>query len=129
MRIEHVAIWVKDIEGMKAFYEKYFAASSNAKYHNPAKNFHSYFLQFQDGCRLELMHKPALHENSQPYAAPAYGIVHLAMSVGSKVLVDELVSQLAADGYQVVGQPRTTGDGYYEGVVLDPENNIIEITE
>lgn len=129
MKIEHIAIWVKDLEKMRAFYEQYFGAASNSKYHNPVKNFESYFLSFGDGCRLELMHKPGLIEREQHYASQSFGIVHLAISVGNKMLVDELISKLGADGYNVVGQPRTTGDGYYEGVVLDPEGNIIEITE
>jgi len=32
MRIEHIAIWVKDIELMKDFYCKYFNAKPNDKY-------------------------------------------------------------------------------------------------
>lgn len=128
MKIEHIAIWVKDLEQMRAFYERYFGATANSKYHNPTKNFQSYFLSFEDGCRIELMHKPDLFERGQLYSSQSFGIVHLAISVGSKLLVDELISKLASDGYEVVGQPRTTGDGYYEGIVLDPEGNIIEIT-
>jgi len=53
---------------------------------------------------------------------------HLAISVGSKEKVDELTEKLRADGYTVAGNPRLTGDGYYESVVFDPEGNRIEIT-
>jgi lactoylglutathione lyase len=42
--------------------------------------------------------------------------------------VDTLTERLRADGYRVVGEPRTTGDGYYESVVLDLDGNRIEIT-
>jgi lactoylglutathione lyase len=56
------------------------------------------------------------------------GIIHFAISVGSKEKVDSLTHQLRSDGYQIIGEPRTTGDGYYESVVLDPEKNRIEIT-
>lgn len=129
MKIEHIAFWVQDLERVKAFYEMYFGAISNEKYHNPAKNFQSYFLSFKEGARIELMHKPDVQGVSQTYENQRLGVVHLAISVGSKEKVDSLTSQLKNDGFQVVGQPRTTGDGYYESVILDPENNIIEITE
>lgn len=36
--------------------------------------------------------------------------------------------RLRTDGYHVIGEPRTTGDGYYESVVLDADGNRVEIT-
>ena len=126
MRIEHLAIWAKDLEAMRAFYVKYFGATSNERYHNPAKQFQSYFLSFEGGCRLELMQKNTIQANRN--AGEAIGITHFAITVGSEAGVDELTGRLRADGYQVVGEPRRTGDGYYESVVLDPEGNRIEIT-
>ncbi len=128
MKIEHVAIWVKDLESTKTFYEKYFEAKANVKYHNPIKNFQSYFLSFQNSCRLELMCKPDIIENEKHYEKQHLGIIHLAFSVGSKENVDNLTEKLRKDGYKVAGEPRMTGDGYYESVICDPENNIIEIT-
>ncbi|WP_223601077.1 VOC family protein [Chryseobacterium sp. GVT01B] len=127
MRIEHIAIWVKDLEKSRAFYQKYFGAVSNEKYHNPVKNFQSYFLSFDNGCRLEIMTKPDLRESKNSYESQQYGIIHLAFSVDSIEKVDELTETLRKDGYTVAGEARTTGDGYYESVILDPENNIIEI--
>ncbi|WP_369697079.1 VOC family protein [Fibrobacter succinogenes] len=56
------------------------------------------------------------------------GFTHLSFSVGSKEKVDRLTKEMLGDGIVIVGQPRTTGDGYYESVVLDPEGNRIEIT-
>ena len=56
MRIEHIGLWVKDLEGMKDFYTKYFNAEANDLYHNTTTNFKSYFLTFEGaGTRLELM--------------------------------------------------------------------------
>ncbi len=127
MKIEHLAIWVQDLERMKSFYTQYFDAQSGQKYHNPTKNFTSYFLSFDEGCRLELMHKPSIPANNN-IAQEYIGITHFAISVGSKEAVDSLTERLRSDGYTVVGEPRTTGDGYYESVVLDPEGNRIEIT-
>lgn len=128
MKIEHLAIWTTDLEKMKAFYEKYFDAKAGEKYHNPKKNFTSYFLSFDSGCRLELMTKPEIPENLNDIIAEYIGIIHFAISVGSKEKVDTLTKQLEQDGYKIIGLPRTTGDGYYESVVLDGENNRIEIT-
>ena len=128
MKIEHLAIWVRDLELMKSFYEQYFLGKAGEMYHNPVKNFTSYFISFDTGCRLELMHKPEIPENKNDLSLQNEGIIHFAMSVGSKAKVDFLTARLKHDGFRVVGETRTTGDGYYESVILDPENNRIEIT-
>lgn len=128
MKIEHIAIWVKDLEKMKAFYETYFDGKANQKYHNEKKNFQSYFLSFETGARLELMHKPSIPNNQNDIIKEYLGLIHFAVSVGSKEKVDALTKQLRADGFSIVGEPRTTGDGYYESVVLDVEGNRVEIT-
>ena len=128
MRIDHIAIWVTNLEATKAFYEKYFGASAGALYHNQSKQFSSYFLSFENGCRLELIHLPGIKELHQDYQRQILGLVHFAISVGSKEKVDELTDRLRNDGFRIVGEPRTTGDGYYESVVLDPEENIVEVT-
>ena len=133
MKIEHIAIWVKDIDKVCEFYRKYFGGVVQSLYHNPTKQFTSRFVTFEDGTRLEIMHRPdidadvgteAMFHVEQEYL----GYAHLSFSVGSKEEVDRLTQQMSNDGIQVVGQPRTTGDGYYESVVLDPEGNRVEIT-
>lgn len=128
MNIEHVAIWSQDIERLKAFYERYFSARSNEKYHNAKKGFSSYFLSFDTGARLEIMEmKEVPGSKDDPYQQFT-GLIHLAMSVGSEAEVDRLTAKLAEDGYEVLDGPRRTGDGYYESVVFDPDKNRIEIT-
>ena len=128
MKIEHLAIWVKDLELMKSFYETYFDGTSGEKYNNSKKNFNSYFIAFSEGCRLEIMNKPEIPKNLNDAILEYLGIIHFAISVGSKEKVDRLTEQLRQDGYTIIGEPRTTGDGYYESVILDPENNRVEIT-
>jgi lactoylglutathione lyase len=128
MNIEHIAIWAKDIERMKKFYERYFNAKSGEKYFNHTKNFESYFLTFDSGCRLEIMQMPGIPPSQNDIYKQFTGLVHFAISVGSKQTVDSLTDNFRKDGYEIVGEPRTTGDGYYESVVLDPESNRIEIT-
>jgi len=128
MKIEHLAIWVNDLEGMKTFYETYFHGKANTKYRNNKKQFESYFLTFAEGCRLELMNRPDIPANVNDLMKEYIGIIHFAISVGTKETVDSLTETLRKDGYQIIGEPRWTGDGYYESVVLDPEKNRIEIT-
>ncbi len=181
MKIEHVAIWVKDIDKICEFYRKYFGGVVHPIYHNPAKQFTSRFVTFESGARLEVMHRPDIDANvgtvtslqfythrsanekmraffrfltsavfhvkrpqgecsdhtcmgiAEPQdvgheVSQQLGFAHLSFSVGSKEEVDRLTQQMSCDGIQVVGQPRTTGDGYYESVVLDPEGNRVEIT-
>lgn len=129
MKIEHIAIWTKDLETLKDFYLKYFGATAGAKYINPVKKFESYFLRFHEGCRLELMQMPGIPDSLNDVHAQFSGLIHFAISVGSRQGVDALTEQLRKDGHRIVGAPRITGDGYYESVVLDPEGNRIEITE
>ncbi len=126
VRIEHVAMYVEDLEATKLFYIKYFGATANDMYHNPRTGLRTYFLSFDGGCRLEIMNKPAL--DNQEKTPLRTGFIHLAFSLGSKERVDQLAKLLADDGYQVLDGPRTTGDGYYEAAITDPEGNIIEIT-
>ena len=127
MKIEHIAIWTTDLEKMKDFYLQYFDVSANEKYHNPKKKFSSYFLSFKNGARIELMHRPDVSEILNTPGMNV-GLAHFAVSVGSKERVDTLTENLRADGFDILGEPRTTGDGYYESVVSDPEGNQIEIT-
>ena len=57
------------------------------------------------------------------------GYIHIAFSAGGKNKVDELTELLENDGYKIISRPRTTGDGYYESCIIDPEGNQIEIVE
>lgn len=150
MKINHIALYVNNLDTIKEFYQKYFRATANQKYHNPKTGLETYFLTFRDShgeslgdepiigpsdslgaspsdARLEIMTRPGLQDASQ--SAMHLGYTHLAFSVGSKQQVDAITRQLREDGFTVVSGPRTTGDGYYESCVLDPENNQIEIVE
>ena len=126
MKIEHIAMYVSDLEQARTFFMQYFGAASNACYHNKTTGFRSYFLTFSDGARLEIMNRPCLEDGIN--ASARTGFIHLAFSVGSKEAVDALTARLKADGYTVLSGPRTTGDGYYESCILDSEGNQIEIT-
>lgn len=126
MKIEHVAMYVNDLERAKDFFTRYFQAVAGEKYHNPKTGFRSYFLSFQGGCRLEIMSKPEMENTEKPLARTGYA--HIAFSVGTKETVDTLTEQLKKDGYRIISNPRTTGDGYYESCLIDFEDNQIEIT-
>lgn len=126
MKIEHLALYVRDLEGARTFFETYFEARSNSLYHNPKTGFSSYFLSFEDGARLEIMTKASVDQSQLPLER--LGFIHLAFSLGSKERVDQLTQRLATDGYELLSGPRTTGDGYYESCLLGFENNMIELT-
>ena len=127
MKIEHIALWVKDLEKMKAFYLNFFDLSANAKYYNAKKKFSSYFLSFENGARIELMHKAEIADLLNQ-DEEQLGFTHFAIAVGSIQNVDDLTLRIQKNGYTVLGKPRTTGDGYYESVIADPEGNRIELT-
>lgn len=128
MKIEHIAIWVKDLEKMKAFYEIYFGGKANEKYRNEKKGFESYFISFDSGARLELMQMLQIPDSKNDIYEQFIGLIHLAISVDSVEDVNTLTEKLRNDAYEIVGEPRWTGDGYYESVIFDPEYNRIEIT-
>ncbi|MBP0959780.1 MAG: VOC family protein [Oscillospiraceae bacterium] len=127
MMIEHIAMYVNDLERTKTFFVKYFGAKSNEGYRNKSTGFRSYFLSFDSGSRLEIMNKPELKDDKKSLTRTGYS--HLAFSLGSKSAVDNLTEKLKSDGYSVISGPRTTGDGYYESCVIDIEGNQIELTE
>ena len=126
MKIEHIAMYVNDLEAAKEFFIKYFDAVSNEMYHNQRTGFKSYFLSFEDGARLEIMTKEIMEDTKKTLTRT--GFIHLAFSVGSKEKVDSLTSKMKGDGYEVISGPRTTGDGYYESCIVAVEDNQIEIT-
>lgn len=126
MKIEHIALYVNDLEKARSFFVKYLNAKSNEGYHNPKTNFRSYFLSFEDGARLEVMNKPEMSDFPKELSRTGYA--HIAFSVGSKEKVNTLTTALKTDGYEVVSGPRITGDGYYESCIVAIEGNQIEIT-
>ena len=127
MMIEHIAMYVNDLERARDFFVKYLGGRFDDGYHNKTTDFRSFFISFDKGPRLELMNKPGLEDLDKPLARTGY--VHIAFSVGSKEKVDELTALLSKDGFEVVSGPRTTGDGYYESCIVAIEGNQIEITE
>ena len=128
MKIEHIALWVKDLEKMKSFYMEYFNMTCGEKYENKNKGFSSYFLAFESGARIEIMYRPDINAQAGKNGV-SYGLTHLAISVGSKEKVNKLTELIRNDGFEIVGEPRMTGDGFYESIISDPEGNHIEITE
>jgi lactoylglutathione lyase len=127
MKINHIALYVNDLEKMKEFYKKYFDAKANKIYHNPKTGLKTYFLEFNNDCRIEIMTKENLSNVKKELNNVGY--IHIAFSVGDKNKVDELTKLLENDGYKIISKPRTTGDGYYESCIIDPENNQVEIVE
>ena len=126
MKIEHIAMYVNNLDAARDFFVKYLGGTSNNGYHNKNNGFRSYFLTFEDGARLEIMNKPGMIDMDKPINRT--GLIHIAFSVGSKEKVDELTEKLKIDGFEILSGPRTTGDGYYESCIVGIEGNQIEIT-
>ncbi|MCR4691909.1 MAG: VOC family protein [Lachnospiraceae bacterium] len=126
MKIEHIAMYVNDLEKAKDFFIQYFNGRSNDGYHNEKTGFRSYFISFDEGPRIEIMHKPDMDDPVKSQNGTGYR--HIAFSVGSKEQVDRLTERLKTDGFEILSGPRTTGDGYYESCIIVMEGNQIEIT-
>ena len=124
MFIDHIAVWTDNLENEKDFFLRYFNCRANEKYINPVKQFSSYFITFDTGARIELMERADIREVR---SGDTLGPAHIAINVGSREKVDEMTAKFESDGLTIVSKPRITGDGYYESVILDPENNVIEL--
>ena len=124
MEIDHIAIWTNDLEKMKEFYSAYFNCVVSDRYDNTNKRFSSYFLSFPNGARIELMKRADIYE---PTKKGTTRYAHISINVGTSTDVDTFTKYLENNGVTIESYPRTTGDGYYESVVLDPENNSIEL--
>jgi lactoylglutathione lyase len=127
MNIEHLAIWVKDLEAMKRFYCQQFDFKAGERYHNSKRGFSSYFLSGEGGARLELMQQDDIQAGNF-LRGKRLGLAHFAISLGSENAVDQLTKRLQSARVKIVGEPRWTGDGYYESVIEDPEGNWVELT-
>lgn len=126
MKIEHIAMYVKDLEGAKEFFVRYFGALPNEGYHNAKTGLRSYFLSFDEGARLEIMKRPDMSDPKKELIRT--GFIHIAFSLGSREKVDALSARLKAEGFEIISAPRVTGDGYYESCIIAIEGNQIEIT-
>jgi len=128
MKIAHIAFWVNDLEIMKNFYMKYFDMSCSEKYINEKIQFSSYFLSFKNGAKIEIMHRPDIFIYVGK-KGNLNGLTHLAISVESRNKMTQLTERLRKDGFTIESETRITGNGFFESVILDPEKNLIEISE
>ena len=128
MIVNHIALWVKDLNGMRDFYVQHFHGTAGELYFNSVKEFRSYFITFKEGVRLELMTQPDIRFSADRETKEFMGYCHMAFSLGSEEAVDCMTDKLNQAGFTIIDGPRLTGDGYYESVFLDPENNRIELT-
>ena len=128
MHIEHIAIWVRDVEAACRFYTRHFQAEASPRFDDPRYGYAGYFLDFDGGARLELMSMPGIAEPRTRAPQQSLGLIHLAFSLGSAQAVEEKTEQLRQEGCQILEEPHLTADLYYESCVLDPEGNRLELT-
>ncbi|MDF9830881.1 GNAT family N-acetyltransferase [Parabacteroides sp. PF5-6] len=124
MKLTHIALWTNDLERLREFYVTWFGGRSNEKYINPTKGFASYFVSFPGGASLEIMQREDITQKGNK---ETLGLTHIAFQMDSREQVNELVARFRQAGYTVAGAPRFTGDGFYEGSILDPDGNLVEL--
>lgn len=125
MKISHLALWTGNIEAQKIFWRDYFGGTPNELYISKNRpGFSSYFISLSEGPTIELMHLKGMAEGQ--HGAELTGWAHVAIDVGSRHRVDEMVIKASEDGI-LVSPVRLTGDGYYEAIIKEPDSNLIEI--
>lgn len=124
MQIAHIALWTTRLEQMRSFYVTYFGGESSEKYVNPGKGFESYFIRFGHSAALEIMSRTDI---TSPATKECTGFCHVAFNAGTVEEVHGLTRRLREDGFHVFSEPRTTGDGFFESVIGDPDGNRVEI--
>lgn len=124
MKLHHIAIWTFRLEELKDFYVRFLGGTSNEKYVNPKKGFESYFISFEEGPTLELMSR--VDVQNTPIEENGLGLTHLAFTFPSQEEILRFTEEMRSEGYIIAGEPRTSGDGYFESVVLDPDGNRLE---
>ena len=124
MQLTHIALWTNDPERLRDFYVQYIDGKSNEKYVNPKKGFSSYFVSFESGPSLEIMQR---NDITEFYLPEHIGLAHLAFHADTRDQVDCMMERFREDGCVIAGETRVSGDGYYEGVILDPDGNRVEI--
>ena len=103
MKIEHIAMYVNDLEKARDFFTAFLGGVSNSGYHNRTTGFRSFFISFEDGARLELMNRPDVAAADR--TPDRMGYAHIAFSTGSREKVDELTERLRSAGYEVRSGP------------------------
>ena len=124
MKLHHIAIWTFRLEELKEFYVRFLGGKSNEKYVNPKKGFESYFISFDEGPSLELMSRPDVQNTV--VEENRVGLTHLAFTFPGQEEVLRFTEEMRSEGYTIAGEPRTSGDGYFESVILDPDGNRIK---
>ena len=125
MKISHVALWTRDPEAQRAFWQVMFGAESNQRYLSKNRpGFASYFMRLREGATIELMTLPELDVGQT--GREITGWAHIAIAVGNEQQVDEMAAR-AADSGILIAPPRRTGDGFYEAIIRDPDGNLIEL--
>lgn len=126
MRIQHVALWTRDIEAAARFWADHFGARVGDRYESARRpGFVSRFVRLEGGAAIELMTGPWLAA-AEP-ELEREGWAHIAVTVGSREMVRSLAERLQAAGL-LVSAPRLTGDGFFEAVARTPDGALVEIT-
>jgi lactoylglutathione lyase len=101
------------LKGLRPWYESRLGRQTVELYVNGAR-LSSYFVELGDGPRLELMHAGKSRTRA---VCPRRVLARLARA-----------RRRTRGGAQNGRRPRTTGDGYDEAVVLDPDGDRVELT-
>ena len=123
MYLKNVGIFVKDLEGAKSFFERYFHAKVLKTYDEPEKNYYSYILEFDGQAWLELMTKPEIVDS--PKDPNRSGIAHVCFKIDTREELNKIIEGFKKDGYKIQYEP-SSPEGPGEVRAITFEDIVIE---
>lgn len=127
-RITLVTLAVDDLERALRFYRHGLGLPSRGIVGQEFEHGAVAFFELESGLRLALWPRASLAQDSGLPAGPrSPGEFCLAHNVGSKLEVDETMTQAARAGARIVKPPQDTFWGGYAGYFLDPDEHLWEV--
>ncbi len=101
--LKNVGIFVKDLEGAKDFFEKYFGAKVLKTVDNLEKEYYSYILNFDGQAWVELMKKP--ETVVLPTDPNRLGLAHICFMIDTREKLNEIIKGFKKSGYTIQYKP------------------------
>ena len=124
MYLRNVGIFVKDLEGAKAFFESYFGAKVLKTWNEPENGYYSYIMELDGRGWIELMTKPGVVDIEKD--PNRLGLAHVCICADTREQLNTIIERFKKDGYRIQYEP-SNPDGPGEVRAVTFEDIVIEV--